>query len=413
MASKKYNFTRTEFTAGLMVIASVAVLAGFVVVIENLRAEPEYKTLYARFTSTVGLNANAMIRFGGLEVGTVSSVTYDPEDQSQILLELKVDPKTPVNESSRATIEQTTLTAEKHLEISTGTKDAALVPAGGDVEVINSGYGFIDIPNVDGLVGGSEMLIADLRDFIGVEAAKKGEAEGKGELASIERLAGDVRALLGVKEALERHKADGSEPINVAKLTEDLAKLLGVEEAEKEAVAGGDPLPSVTRITGDVRDLLGVKQAKAEAVAGGADPANVENIIGNVDGMLEKYDPQIGTILEKVPPLQDSATRVMTGVATTLEDNKENIDKIATDVSGVTATLNQELEETLAALTTTLEHVQALSGETKELVHQNRPAIEDLMGDLGHLIQNLNVLLEDLKAHPQAIIFGKPESGRK
>ncbi|MBL7648721.1 MAG: MCE family protein [Candidatus Hydrogenedentes bacterium] len=413
MASKKYNFTRTEFTAGLMVIASVAVLAGFVVVIENLRAEPEYKTLYARFTSTVGLNANAMIRFGGLEVGTVASVTYDPEDQSQILLELKVDPKTPVNESSRATIEQTTLTAEKHLEISTGTKDAALVPAGGDVQVINSGYGFIDIPNVDGLVGGSEMLIADLRDFIGVEAAKKGEAEGKGELASIERLAGDVRALLGVREALERHKADGSEPINVAKLTEDLAKLLGVEEAEKEAAAGGDPLPSVTRITGDVRDLLGVKQAKAEAVAGGADPANVENIIGNVDGMLEKYDPQIGTILEKVPPLQDSATRVMTGVATTLEDNKENIDKIATDVSGVTATLNQELEKTIAALTATLEHVQSLSGETEELVHQNRPAIEDLMGDLGHLIQNLNVLLEDLKAHPQAIIFGKPESGRK
>jgi ABC-type transporter Mla subunit MlaD len=411
MASKKYNFTRTEFTAGLMVLATVAVLAGFVVVIENLRAEPEYKTLYARFTSTVGLNANAMIRFGGLEVGTVASVTYDPEDQSQILLELKVDPKTPVNESSRATIEQTTLTAEKHLEISTGTKDAALVPAGGDVEVINSGYGFIDIPNVDGLVGGSELLIADLRDFIGVEAAKKNEAEGKGELASIERLAGDVRALLGVKEALERHKADGSEPVNVAKLTEDLAKLLGVDEAEKAAAAGGEELPSVTRITGDVRDLLGVKQAKA--VAGGADPANVENIIGNVDGMLEKYDPQIGTILEKVPPLQDSATRVMTGVATTLEDNKENIDKIASDVSGVTATLNQELEATLAALTATLEHVQALSGETQELVHQNRPAIEDLMGDLGHLIQNLNVLLEDLKAHPQAIIFGKPESGRK
>ena len=413
MASKKYNFTRTELTAGLMVIASVAVLAGFVVVIENLRAEPEYKTLYARFTSTVGLNANAMIRFGGLEVGKVASVIYDPEDQSQILLELKVDPKTPVNESSRATIEQTTLTAEKHLEISTGTKDASLVPAGGDVKVINSGYGFIDLPNVDGLVGGSEMLIADLRDFIGVEAAKKNEAEGKGELASIERLAGDVRALLGVKEALERHKADGSEPINVAKLTEDLAKLLGVEEAEKAAATGGEELPSVTRITGDVRDLLGVKQAKAEAVAGGADPANLENIIGNVDGMLEKYDPQIGTILEKVPPLQDSATRVMTGVAGTLEDNKESIDKIAKDVSGVTATLNEELETTLAALTKTLEHVQALSGETQELVHQNRPAIEDLMGDLGHLIQNLNVLLEDLKAHPQAIIFGKPESGRK
>lgn len=413
MAKKKYNFTRTEITAGLMVIASAAVLAGFVVVIENLRAEPEYKTLYARFTSTVGLNANAMIRFGGMEVGKVASVNYDPDDQSQLLLELKVDPKTPVNESSRATIEQTTLTAEKHLEISTGTKDAPLIPANGNVQVINSGYGFIDIPNVDGLVGGSEMLIADLRDFIGVEAAKKNEAEGKGELASIERLAADVRALLGMKEALERHKAEGTEPINVAKLTEDLSTLLGVEQAAKEEAAGGKALPSVTRITGDVRDLLGVEQAKTAAAAGGTEPANVENVIGNVNGMIDKYDPQIGTILDKVPPLQDSATRVMTGVATTLEENKANINQITANVGGITGTVNRDLDKILADLQSTLEQVKGLSGETQELVHQNRPAIEDLIGDLGHTIQNLNVLLEELKSHPQAVIFGKPETGRK
>lgn len=104
-----------------MVIASVAVLAGFVVVIENLRAEPEYKTLYARFTSTVGLNANAMIRFGGLEVGTVS-VTYDPEDQSQIPAGIESGPQDPGERVKSRHHQQTTLTAEKHLEISTGTK---------------------------------------------------------------------------------------------------------------------------------------------------------------------------------------------------------------------------------------------------------------------------------------------------
>ena len=41
------------------------------------------------------------------------------------------------------------------------------------MQVVNSGYGFIDIPDVDGLVGGSEQLIADVRDFLGVEAAKR------------------------------------------------------------------------------------------------------------------------------------------------------------------------------------------------------------------------------------------------
>ena len=54
-----------------------------------------------------------------------------------------------------------------------------------------------------------------------------------------------------------------------------------------------------------------------------------------------------------------------------------------------------------------------LTGETRDLVHFNRPAIEDLVGDLGNTIQSLNVLLEELKSHPQSVLFGRPESGRK
>jgi len=61
----------------------------------------------------------------------------------------------------------------------------------------------------------------------------------------------------------------------------------------------------------------------------------------------------------------------------------------------------------------TLERVKGLSGEAEELLHQNRPAIEDLIGDLGHTIQALNVLLDDLKSQPQSVLFGRPETGRK
>lgn len=103
----------------------------------------------------------------------------------------------------------------------------------------------------------------------------------------------------------------------------------------------------------------------------------------------------------------------MTGVATTLEDNKANIDQITANVGGITSTVNRDLDKILADLSATLSQVKGLSGEAQELVHQNRPAIEDLIGDLGHTIQNLNVLLEELKSHPQAFVFGKPETGRK
>ena len=413
MATKKYSFTRTEIMAGLMVLVSVAVLIGFIVVVENLQAEPEHKTLYARFTSTVGLGANATVRFGGMEVGRVGDIYYDENDHSLIVVEAHVAPDTPINASSLASVEQIALTAEKHLEITTGTKDAAVLNDGEDMQVVNSGYGFIDIPDVDGLVGGSEQLIADLRDFIGVEAAKKAEAAGEEEMASIARISADVRKFLGIKEALDRQEAGGDEAVNVTKLAEDLRELLGVEAAVKTEEVGGEEFASVARITGDVRDLLGVEEAKVEAAAGGAAPANVEDMIANVDGMLEGYDEQIGTILDKVPPLQDSATRALDGVAKTVSDNKEEIDGIIANLNEITGAVSEDLESLLGTLEQTLAQVKELTGETTELVHYNRPAIEDLIGDLGTTIQSLNVLLEELKANPNSVLFGRQESGRK
>ena len=390
MASKKHNFTRTEIVAGLMVLISVAVLAGFVIVVEQLQTEPPFKTLYARFTSTVGLSDTAVVRFGGLEVGRVAAISYDETDQSLIMVEVHVDPDVPINESSRATVEQVGLTAEKHLEISTGSADAMVIAEGGDMEVINSGYGFIDIPDVDGLVGGSEELIGDLRDFLGVEAAQKAEANGEEEMASITRLAADVRTLLGMKEALDREAGGGEEAIRITAMLEDLRKLLGVEDAIAQEAAGGEEFTSVTDLTGEV-----------------------SGVIGGVDSTLEEMKPQLEEILDKVPPLQDAATDVMTGVSKTLDENRENIDDIMANVAGITTTVDEDLGKILDDLGGTLERVKELSGEAQELLHQNRPAIEDLIGDLGHTIQALNVLLDELKTHPQSVLFGRPESGRK
>ncbi len=413
MATKKHNFTRTEIMAGMMVLISLTVLAAFVVVVEGLQTEPPYKTLFARFTSTVGLSDTAIVRFGGLEVGRVADITYDPNDQSLIQVEIHVDPDVPINEASRATVEQVGLTAEKHLEISTGSAEAIVLADGDDMAVINSGYGFIDIPDVDGLVGGSEMLIADLRDFLGVEAAKKAEADGDEELASIARISADVRAFMGIKEALDREAAGGADAVKIAELAEDLRKLLGVQEAVAVEESGGKEFASVARITGDVRGILGWEAAVEEATASGGAAPNVTDTIGTVDGMVEEFKPQIDEILTKVPPMQDAATDVMTQVSDTLSDNRENIDGIVANVNGITTTVNEDIGQILDDLGGTLERVRGLSGEAEELLHQNRPAIEDLIGDLGRTIQALNVLLDELKTQPQSVLFGRPESGRK
>ena len=70
------------------------------------------------------------MRFGGSKVGRVAAISLDPEDQSRLRVEANVRADVPVNEASEAHITQTTLTAEMHLEISTGEKDSPLAEDG-------------------------------------------------------------------------------------------------------------------------------------------------------------------------------------------------------------------------------------------------------------------------------------------
>lgn len=73
----------------------------------------------------------------------------------------------PVNRASVATIAQITLTAEKHLEISTGDTSAELLQSG-DVLTARSGSGgFMDIPDLDGMVARMEVLLDSVTQLAG------------------------------------------------------------------------------------------------------------------------------------------------------------------------------------------------------------------------------------------------------
>jgi hypothetical protein len=39
--------------------------------------------------------------------------------------------------------------------------------------------------------------------------------------------------------------------------------------------------------------------------------------------------------------------------------------------------------------------------------------LENLLGDLGQVVQNLNVFMQEIKTQPQSIVWGKPAQGRK
>ncbi len=128
MPAKKSNFTTTEIKAGLMVLASVFVLVAFVVSIRGCGSRGEERNRFsADFTSIIGLDMGADVRFGGVEAGKVVGIEPDPDDHSRIRVVFEVPVSTPAgNHGSVASIEQISLTTAKHLEVSTGGKDQPL-----------------------------------------------------------------------------------------------------------------------------------------------------------------------------------------------------------------------------------------------------------------------------------------------
>jgi len=82
-------------------------------------------------------------------------------------------------------------------------------------------------------------------------------------------------------------------------------------------------------------------------------------------------------------------------------------------VAGLLEKLNAEIDGLIAELKGVLNNTEKLTGGLSDVVDQNRPMLEDLLGDLGVASQNLNLFLQQLNQQPQSVIWGKPEQGRR
>lgn len=380
---KKHDFTIKEIQAGVLVVLSALALFAFIAIITGLRAEEKTHTYRAKFTNIIGLKKGAEVRFGGMLCGRVEQITSDPEDHTQLIVEAKVRPDIPISEESIATIETLSLMAERHLEISTGKKDAKVLADNAMLKSVTKSGGFIDLPNMDGLVSGSQDLMGDLRDLLGVKAAKEEEKATGKKMPAVTTLTGDLRDLLGVENAKKAEAEGKGEPADVSKLMADLRKFLGVQAAEKAQAEGKGELVALTKITEDVQKLF------------------------------KKMQPQLEGILDKVPGMQDSLQKLLDQLNDFLSDNREPLDKTVSGVADIVTKMRDNAQELVDSLKETLKNANGLTGQAAEFLDQNRPALENMIGDLDKTVTNLNVLLGTLKNHPESVLWGKPLEGRK
>ncbi len=383
MPDRKHDFTKKEIQAGLLVLASLAVLLGFVALIGGWRPKTEARTYTAKFANTIGLDVGADVRFGGVKVGRVTGITPDEKDRAAIRVAMEVLPTAPVNAESVATVEQISLTSPKHLDISTGKADAALLANGAEMKTITKSGALVEMPDLGGILGDGKDLIADVREMLGVEKAKKAAESNGEEFPGMMAIAQDVRDLLGAKEAKTAAQARGETMATAARLAEDVRVLLGVTETAKKAKDKNEPFPSAAAL------------------------------IENGTAVLKEMRPKIDTISSRLASIEDEVARLLQQLNGTLGENRGAITEVINDLSSLTNLLNAELEGMADHLKNTLKNTENLTGEAADMLQTNRAEIDRIVSELSEMTRHLSDFTKTLREHPDALIKGKQQEGRR
>ncbi|MCX8520193.1 MAG: MlaD family protein [Rhodoferax sp.] len=116
---------------GAFVLALGAVLIGIVLWLASGGAWQQPYDLYLAVEeeSVAGLNLNAPVKFNGVEIGKVRSITLDPDDPQRVNLLLAIARNAPIKQDTVAVLRAQGLTGIAYMELSGGLPNAPALQA--------------------------------------------------------------------------------------------------------------------------------------------------------------------------------------------------------------------------------------------------------------------------------------------
>lgn len=125
------DFKANEIKAGATIFIAVALLLVFLIAILSINVGEDTKDYLTTLNYVGGIQEGSLVKYGGMDVGTVSEISFPEVEATGIRLKLKINKKTPVRVDSEAFITAIGIMSDLHIEISSGTPGAPLLEPGG------------------------------------------------------------------------------------------------------------------------------------------------------------------------------------------------------------------------------------------------------------------------------------------
>jgi phospholipid/cholesterol/gamma-HCH transport system substrate-binding protein len=123
-----------HLTVGLFVLVVLLSIAGFCLWAANVEKKDDYTKYFVRFSGSVAqLRVDSSVLFGGIPVGRVSDVRIDPDNSELARVDITVRNGAPIREDSKASMELQGIAGGVALQISRGSRNAALLKPGQEI----------------------------------------------------------------------------------------------------------------------------------------------------------------------------------------------------------------------------------------------------------------------------------------
>lgn len=315
--------TRANYLlVGSFVLALTVGLIGFVIWLAKVQFDTQFARYDIYFESSVtGLQVGGQVKYRGITVGEVTSISIDPTDVTRVLVTIEIEAGTPVREDTVASLNLLSLTSGAlFVQLAGGTHAALALEAkeGQRLPVIKS-----EPLAFDKLIGSIDDILIQVADVLNAEN-RQAISETLQNVATI------TAALAERREELDRLIADASAMTSslrgAAESVESLASRLDstiasiVEQAESVLDAFEDV----------ARNMDGVIEENA---------GSIEKTIGDLqamaDGLRELSKEAKALVAENRGPIRDFTETGLYELSTLLTEARElvvSFKRVATEV---------------------------------------------------------------------------------